>query len=89
MNSVAERWIRTVRQEALDYFIIFNQKQLRNILKKFIMYYNCLRPHQAASARKGRINQNVPQGYILRTTGRIKSKPILSGLHHHYFREAA
>ena len=82
VNSVAERWIRSIRQEALDYFIIFNEKQLRNIIIEFINYYNSQRPHQG-------IDQTIPNGYISQKFGKIKSTPILSGLHHHYFREAA
>jgi len=33
------------RQECLDWFIIFSEKQLRNILKSYMEYYNNFRPH--------------------------------------------
>ena len=68
---------------AMDLFIIFNKKQLYNILKEYIeYYYNSCRPHQG-------IAQAIPKGYKLKKEGKIISTPVLSGLHHHYFREAA
>ena len=83
MNSICERWISSVRNEILDYFIIFNQKQLYNILKEYIEnYYNCKRPHQG-------IEQRIPRGYKVKNTGKVKSRPILFGLNQEYYREAA
>jgi hypothetical protein len=40
LNAYAERFIRSVRHECLDWFIIFSEKQLRNILKQYMEYYN-------------------------------------------------
>jgi putative transposase len=82
MNSIAERFVGSARRECLDYYIIFNERQLRNILTEYINYYNTLRPHQG-------IGQAIPRGYVQQKDGRIRAKPILGGLHHHYFREVA
>ena len=82
MNAIAERFIGSVHREALDYFIIINRDQLKNILKEYINYYNFKRPHQG-------INQKIPTNYVPQKRGKILKMPILSGLHHHYFREAA
>ena len=82
MNSIAERFIRSARQEALDYFLMLNRKQLTGILTEYINYYNTMRPHQG-------INQNIPENYEPQKKGKIIKLPVLSGLHHHYFREAA
>ncbi|MGD9200977.1 MAG: integrase core domain-containing protein [Chitinispirillia bacterium] len=82
MNAIAERFVRTVRQEALDYFIILSRRQVNDFLSEFICYYNTLRPHQG-------IDQQVPKRYEPKTAGKILKMPILSGLHHHYYREAA
>lgn len=81
MNTYAKRFIRSVRQECLDWFLIFNQKQLRNILKEYIHYYNHYRPHQGLKA--------IPNGKPPDKIGKIKKKDILFGLHHHYFRDAS
>ena len=83
MNSYAERFVRSVRQECLDYFIIFNYGQLHRIIKSYIDYYNNYRPHQGL---KGIPNAPPTQSS---KTGKIKQKPLLFGLHNHYYREAA
>ena len=82
MNAHAERFIGSVRRECLDWFIIFTYGQLCRILKEYITYYNTMRPHQG-------INQSIPQGYTSQDKGRIVKMPVLSGLWHHYYREAA
>ena len=82
MNAIAERFIGSIRREALDYFIIFNKDQVKNILTEYIHYYNSRRPHQG-------IDQHIPKEYLPQKRGKILKMPILSGLHHHYFREAA
>ena len=80
--SIAERWIGSVRREILDHFIIFNESQLKNILKEYVKYYNKTRPHQG-------IYQQIPQGYKISKDGKIKSRPILFGLNQEYYRGAA
>ncbi len=81
MNSVAERWIASVRNEILDHFIIFSQNQLRNILKEYVEYFNKIRPYQG-------IEQRIPKGYKVRKEGKIKSRSILFGLNQEFYREA-
>ena len=82
MNAIAERFVGSVRREALDNFIILSEKQLFFVLREYVDYYNSLRPHQG-------IDQNVPKGYVPLKDGKILKKPVLSGLHHHYFPEVA
>lgn len=82
MNSIAERFIGSVKREALDYFLILNKKQLKNILTEYIDYYNACRPHQG-------IGQGNPEGNTFSREGIIKRKKVLGGLHSHYFRDVA
>jgi putative transposase len=82
MNAHAERFIGSIRREALDSFIIVNYSQLCSIVKEYVEYYNTVRPHQG-------IEQDVPCGYVPQTSGTVVNKPFLSGLWHHYYREAA
>ena len=83
MNAYAERFIRSIRQECLDYFIIFKYNQLYRIVKEYVEYYNNFRPHQGL--------QGIPNGPpdSLSKTGTIKKISVASGLHYHYYREAA
>jgi putative transposase len=76
LNSYAERFIRSARQECLDWFVIFSEKQLRNILKSYMEYYNKYRPHQGINS--------IPEGRPPDKIGKIKKKPVLYGLHHYY-----
>ena len=49
MND-AERFVRSVRAECLDWMIVFNQKQLRNIMREYVKYYNTVRPHRESES---------------------------------------
>lgn len=40
MNAFVERLIGTVRREALDHFLLFSKKQVKNIITEFVEYYN-------------------------------------------------
>jgi transposase InsO family protein len=40
MNAIAERFIGSIRREALDHFLIINRNQLKAILAEYIEYYN-------------------------------------------------
>jgi transposase InsO family protein len=83
MNAFAERFIRSIRQECLDHFVIFSEKQLRNIVREYIDYYNNFRPHQGL---KGIPNDPPPPN---NPCGKIRQKSVLFGLHHHYYRDSA
>ena len=82
MNAIAERFVCSVRRELLDYFIIFSQSQLKNLLVEYVEYYNTKRPHQG-------IEQQIPKGYEIQREGRIVSRPVLCDLNHEYYRESA
>jgi Integrase core domain len=46
-NAIAERFVRTVRAECLDWLLILNRRHLERVLRIFIDYYNTHRPHRA------------------------------------------
>jgi len=83
MNAYAERFVRSIRRECLDNFIIFTHGQLRRLVKGYVEYYNNYRPHQGL---KGIPNGPPEPG---QNKGPIKQKPLLFGLHNHYYRETA
>jgi putative transposase len=46
-NTVAERWVGTVRREVLDRMLILSQRQLETVLAEYVAHYNEHRPHRA------------------------------------------
>ena len=45
-NAYAERWVRTVREECLDWLLIRNEAHLRVVLEEYVDHYNRGRPHR-------------------------------------------
>lgn len=50
-NAFAERWVRTVRHELLHRTLIWNQRQLRQLVRELIEHYNEHRPHRSLDQR--------------------------------------
>jgi putative transposase len=48
-NAYAERWVGTVRRELLDRTLIWNRRQLEQLLRDYIEHYNTHRPHRSLS----------------------------------------
>jgi putative transposase len=46
MNPHAEAWVQRVKQECLDWFVVFGEAHLRHILSSWMVYYHRFRPHQ-------------------------------------------
>lgn len=81
-NAVAERWVRSVRQECLNHLLIFNQRYLIRVLKEYIDYYNVSRPQQG-------LDQQVPIPIPRSPQGVIRCRDVLGGILHDYYRDAA
>jgi putative transposase len=64
-NGVAERFVRTVRSECLDWLLILDQRHLERTMAAFVDHYNGHRPHGALpsvprnrNASHGRLHQS-------------------------------
>jgi putative transposase len=44
-NAYAERWVRTVRTECLDWLLIVSRGHLKQVLRIYAQHYNQHRPH--------------------------------------------
>jgi putative transposase len=55
-NVFAERWVRTVRAECLDWLLIRSERHLEQVLDEFVEYYDAARPHHS-------IDLEVPEPY--------------------------
>jgi hypothetical protein len=51
-NAFAERWVRTVRTECLDWMLVLGRRHLERILGIYTAHYNGRRPHRALSSRR-------------------------------------
>jgi transposase InsO family protein len=78
-NAIAERVIGTLRRECLDHVIVLDEQHLSSMLNEFIAYYNRERPHRT-------LGLQMPEPSSRPTTGPIRSRPVLNGLHHVYER---
>src|SRR5262249_31931630 len=45
-NAYAERWVRTVRSECLDWTLVYGERQLCRVLTEYLRHYNTVRPHR-------------------------------------------
>ncbi len=50
-NPHAERFVKTVRNECLDHFVIFGERHLRHLLKEFGVHYLTERHHQGIGSQ--------------------------------------
>jgi putative transposase len=84
-NAYAERFVRTVRAECLDWLLIIGRRHLETVLRIYIDHYNRGRPHRGlALLSPERTNADPPASH-----GEIKRRDRLGGLIHEYHRTAA
>jgi transposase InsO family protein len=80
-NAVAERFIGTLRREGLDHLIVLNERHLRAVIAEFAGFSNIARPHRT-------LGLETPLPAIRVSSGPIRTRPVLGGLHHTYERAA-
>jgi putative transposase len=85
-NAVAERWVRSVRNECLDHLLVFGRRHLARVLRAYVGHYNAERPHRslalAAPAEQPREARGSPPAEIRR-------RDVLGGLINEYYAAAA
>jgi putative transposase len=87
-NAYAERWIRTVRAECLDWLLISGRGHLEQVLRVYVAHYNHHRPHRALGLEPPDPLANLR---VVRDgqPRRVHRRDLLSGLLHEYHRRAA
>jgi hypothetical protein len=75
----AERLIGSIRRESLDHLVVFDEAQLRRVLKNYASYYDEVRPHLS-------LDKNASDFRRPQKLGLIAAISILGGLHHQYVR---
>jgi transposase InsO family protein len=84
-NAVAERFVRTVRAECLDWLLILNRRHLEHVLRVYVDHYNRERPHRALELRPPQADEQRESS----RPGEIRRRDRLGGLIHEYYRTAA
>ncbi len=85
LNCFAERWVQSVKTEALSKMILFGERSLRHVLSEYISHYHVERPHQGKGnvilflSTQAEANSDLP----------IECQERLGGLLKNYHRKAA
>jgi len=85
LNSYAERWVRSVKEECLAKLILFGESSLRRALEQYLLHYHEERNHQG----KGNRILFPFQTKARRKEGAVQCRERLGGLLRYYEREAA
>jgi putative transposase len=85
-NAYAERWVRTVRTECLDWLLILNQRHLEAVLRVYVHHYNAERPHRGLELSPPE-GARQPIASAVRAT--VCRRDLLGGLLHEYYQAAA
>jgi putative transposase len=81
-NAFAERWVRTVRAECLDWTLVLGRRHLERILRIYVAHYNAQRPHRGLDLRTPD-GRSYPAGEALDRL-RVQGREVLGGLIHEY-----
>jgi putative transposase len=82
-NAYAERFVRTVRTECLDWLLIVGRRHLEHVLRIYTQHYNHERPHRALA-----LHPPQPRAPELPQDGDVQRRDRLGGLVHEYYRAA-
>ena len=83
-NAYAERFVRTVRNECLDWLLILGRRHLEHVLRIYVQHYNRERPHRGLA-----LTRPEPPDVKLSPGGEVQRRDRLGGLIHEYYRVAA
>jgi len=84
-NAYAERFVKTVRTECLDWLLIIGRRHLEAVLRIYTAHYNRERPHRGLAL----LSPNSTNAGPPPTRGEVKRRDRLGGLIHEYRRAAA
>jgi putative transposase len=84
-NAYAERFVRTVRAECLDWLLIIGRRHLEPVLRVYTTHYNRERPHRGLAL----LSPDSTTADAPPSRGEIKRRDRLGGLIREYHRAAA
>jgi putative transposase len=85
LNPHAERFVKSIKYECLNYFVFFGERHLRYVIKEYVAHYLEERFHQGLD---GQLIQPIrdPED---QAAGPIRYRQRLGGMLNYYYREAA
>jgi transposase InsO family protein len=84
LNAFAERFVKSVKTECLEQFVLFGENSLRHVIREYLAHYHAERNHQGI--------ENVipfPDVRMDRQEGPVAKAERLGGLLNFYHRQAA
>jgi len=84
LNAFAERFVKSIKTECLEQFILFGEDSLRHVIREYLAHYHTERNHQGI--------ENVipfPDNRLRRQKGTVVKAERLGGLLNFYHRRAA
>jgi putative transposase len=86
-NPHAERFVKTVRTECQDHFVILGERHLRHLVKEFVRHYLTERYHQGIGSQIVRPKASPSNDNA--ALGAVRCRSRLGGLLNYYGRDAA
>jgi putative transposase len=87
-NAIAERWVRTVRNECLDHLLIIGRRHLERVLDAYVGHYNAERPHRSLALAAPAREPPRPHGSPVSSLD-VRRRDVLGGVIHEYYAAAA
>jgi putative transposase len=87
-NAYAERWVRTVRSECLDWMLVWNERHLSRVLAEYLRHYNTVRPHRSLDLKPPRAASRLTLVEPCTIESSVQRVDVLGVLIHEYRRAA-
>jgi putative transposase len=85
-NAIAERWVRSVRNECLDHVLVVGRSHLEQLLRGYVAHYNAQRTHRSLALAAPACAPPEARGL---PPADIRRREVLDGLIHEYYPAAA
>ena len=84
LNAFAERFVKSIKTECVEQFVLFGEDSLRHVIQQYLAHYHAERNHQGI--------ENLipfPDARLSREKGPVAKAERLGGLLNFYYRQAA
>jgi transposase InsO family protein len=81
-NAFAERWVRTVRADCLDWMLVLGRRHLERVLRTYTTHYNEATPHRGLDLKTPEPRPGSLPSPALGE--RVRMHDLLGGLIHEY-----